>query len=73
MYVGDGKIIHATKAKMMTVVETVEEFAVGRTITGYGRMADDLTEERYVVRVPSVRIDIRIKEDLAEEIGRIIG
>lgn len=73
MYVGDGKIIHATKAKMMTVIETVEEFAVGRTITGYGRMADDLAEERYVVRVPSVRLDIRIKEDLAEEIGRIIG
>lgn len=73
MYVGDGKIIHATKVKMMTVVDTLEEFAVGRSIVGYGRIANDLTEERYVVRVPSVRLDIRIKEDLAEEIGRVLG
>ena len=73
MYIGDGKVIHATKVKMMTVIETVEEFATGRSIVGYGRVADDLTEERYVVRVPSVRLDIRIKEDLAEEIGRILG
>ncbi len=73
MYIGDGKVIHATKVKMMTVVETMEEFATGRSIVGYGRIAEDLTEERYVVRTPSVRLDIRIKEDLAEEIGRILG
>lgn len=73
MYIGDGKVIHATKVKMMTVIETVEEFATGRSIVGYGRVAEDLTEERYVVRTPSVRLDIRIKEDLAEEIGRILG
>jgi phenylalanyl-tRNA synthetase beta subunit len=73
MYIGDGKIIHATKVKMMTVIETLEEFASGRTVIGYGRITDNLTEERYVVNVPSVRLDIRIKEDLAEEIGRIIG
>lgn len=73
MYIGDNKVIHATKVKMMVVIDTLEDFSVGRTITGYGRIADDLTEERYVVRVPSVRLDIRTKEDLAEEIGRIIG
>lgn len=73
MYIGDGKIIHATKAKMMTHVETVEEFTNGRSVVGYGRIVDNLNEERYVVRVPSVRLDIRIKEDLAEEIGRILG
>jgi phenylalanyl-tRNA synthetase beta subunit len=73
MYIGDNKVIHATKAKMMTVVETLAEFATGRTVVGYGRIVDDLQEERYVVLVPSVRLDIRIKEDLAEEIGRIIG
>jgi phenylalanyl-tRNA synthetase beta chain len=73
MYIGDNKVIHATVQKMMTVIETIEEFEIGHPITGYGRITDDLTEERYVVRVPSVRLDIRIKEDLAEEIGRIIG
>jgi phenylalanyl-tRNA synthetase beta chain len=54
-------------------VETLNDFKTGRTIVGCGRIAEDLHEERYVVRVPSVRLDIRIKEDLAEEIGRIIG
>lgn len=73
MYVGDGKVIHATKVKGSVVIETLDEFAVGRTIVGYGRMTDDLGTERYVVLVPSERLDIRIKEDLAEEIGRIIG
>jgi phenylalanyl-tRNA synthetase beta subunit len=73
MFVGDNKVIHATKVKGMTVLESLDEFATGRSIVGYGRIADDLTEERYVVRVPSVRLDIRIKEDVAEEIGRIIG
>lgn len=73
MYIGEGKVIHATKAKGMVVVETLEEFKQGRVVVGYGRIAKDLDEKRYVVRIPSVRLDIRIKEDLAEEIGRVIG
>lgn len=73
MYVGDGKILHATKVKGMVVIDSVEEFKIGRAVVGYGRMVDDLHEKRYVIRVPSVRLDIRLKEDLAEEIGRIIG
>ncbi len=73
MYIGDGKVLHATKVKGMVVEETLLDFKQGRTITGFGRVSEDLNEERYVVRVPSVRLDIRIKEDLAEEIGRIIG
>ena len=73
MYVGDDMVLHATKIKGMVVEEDMASFKTGRTIVGYGRITDDLSEERYVVRVPSVRLDIRIKEDLAEEIGRIIG
>ncbi len=73
MYCGDGKVIHATKVHGVVVIETVEDFSKNRTIVGYGRVTDSLNEERYVVRVPSVRLDIRSKEELAEEIGRIIG
>lgn len=73
MYLGDGKVLHATKVKGMVVEESMADFKNGRTIIGFGRIANDLTEERYVVRVPSVRLDVRIKEDLAEEIGRIVG
>lgn len=73
MYIGDNKIIHATKVKGKVVVEEVEEFSINRKIIGYGRVVSDLNEERYVIDVPSERLDIRIKENLAEEIGRIIG
>lgn len=73
MYLENGNVIHATKVKGCVVVETLEEFSKGRTITGYGRMADDLKEEVYIVNIPDERLDLRIKEDLAEEIGRIIG
>ncbi len=73
MYTGDGNVLHATKVKGMVVEETLHDFQNGRSIIGYGRIAHDLQEERYVVRIPSVRLDIRLKEDLAEEIGRIIG
>lgn len=73
LYVGDDKIIHATKVKGMVVEESLDDFKIGRKIIGYGRISDSLGEERFIVRVPSVRLDVRIKEDLAEEIGRIIG
>lgn len=73
MYLGDTSIIHATKDKAMVVQESYKEHIATRKIVGYGRILDDMNEPRYVVRVPSVRLDIRIKEDLAEEIGRIIG
>lgn len=73
MYIGDNKIIHATKVHGKVVVESLDEFAINRKIIGYGRVADNLKEERYIVSVPSERLDIRIKENLAEEIGRIIG
>jgi phenylalanyl-tRNA synthetase beta subunit len=73
VYLENGNILHATKVRGMVVEETYEEFTTGRTVVGFGRVIDNLAEERYVIRVPSVRLDIRIKEDLAEEIGRIIG
>jgi len=73
MYLGDEKIVHSTRVHGKVVVESVEEFSATRKIVGYGRIVDNLEEERYVVNVPSERLDIRIKEDLAEEIGRILG
>lgn len=72
-YLGNNKVIHATKVKGMVVEEGLDEHLSTRTLVGYGRVTDNLDEERYVVRVPSVRLDLRIKEDLAEEIGRIVG
>jgi phenylalanyl-tRNA synthetase beta subunit len=73
LYVGNDEIVHATKAAGLVVKEPLSLFSQKVQIVGYGRITETLDEPRYVVRVPSVRLDIRIKEDLAEEIGRIIG
>ncbi len=73
MYCDEGNVIHTSKTNGVVAIETIEKFASSRSIVGYGRVADDLNEKRFVVRVPSVRLDLRIREDLAEEIGRIIG
>lgn len=73
MYIGDEKVIHATRVHEKVVVESLGEFAFNRTIIGYGRIVDDLMETRYVIDVPAERLDIRLKENLIEEVGRIIG
>lgn len=73
MYLGDNKVLHATKVKGEVLVEGIEAFSTSRTIVGYGRILEDMHEERYVITVPNERLDIRSKEDLIEEAGRIIG
>ena len=73
MYLDEGKILHATKIAGKVIVESFDEFSKTRKVVGCGRVADDLHEERFVVTVPFERLDIRIKEDLVEEVGRVIG
>lgn len=73
MYIGENKIIHATKVAGKVVIESFDDFSKARTIVGFGRAIHDLNEERFVVTVPYERLDIRIKEDLIEEVGRVIG
>jgi len=71
LYLGDGKIIHATAATGKVVVEDLKNSIRFKNIVGYRRMSDN--SERFVITVPDERLDLRIKEDLAEEIGRVYG
>ena len=73
LYLGEGKVIHAsgTDSKGEVVIEELGESADFKNIVGYRRMTDN--DARYVVTVPFERLDLRIKEDLIEEIGRIYG
>lgn len=73
IYMGEDKVLHATKRVGKVVLESLSEFKLGRTITGYVRISEDIAEERFLVDVPAERLDLRTKEDLIEEIGRIIG
>jgi len=72
LYLGNGKIIHTSRFnKNGTEIGKINEFNQFKNIIGYRRMTDD--QIRYVVTVPSERLDLRIKEDLIEEIGRVYG
>ncbi|MFA6226908.1 MAG: phenylalanine--tRNA ligase beta subunit-related protein [Candidatus Paceibacterota bacterium] len=71
LYLGDGKIIHATGLFGKVVIEDLNKSDRFKNIVGYRRMAENT--ERFVITVPDERLDLRIKEDLAEEIGRIYG
>lgn len=73
MYIGEGNVLHAIKAKGSVVIESFDDFSVSKNVTGYGRVMQQLTEERFVITVPYERLDIRIKEDLIEEVGRVMG
>jgi phenylalanyl-tRNA synthetase beta subunit len=71
IFLGNGKVIHATKDKGV-VIEELDGNVKFKTIVGYGRTRGT-DENRFVVTIPSERLDIRRKEDLAEEIGRVYG
>ncbi len=73
IYLGNDEVVHATRVFGKVVKESLESFSKERKIIGYGRVANNLDEPRYVVIVPLERLDIRIKEDLIEEIGRVMG
>ncbi|MEK7182377.1 MAG: phenylalanine--tRNA ligase beta subunit-related protein [Patescibacteria group bacterium] len=72
LYLGDEKVLHTSRLNGNKVdVQNIEKNPSFKTIIGYRRFTDN--EKRYVLTIPYYRNDIRIKEDLAEEIGRIFG
>ncbi|MDD3940021.1 MAG: phenylalanine--tRNA ligase beta subunit-related protein [Candidatus Pacebacteria bacterium] len=74
MYVGDNKILHSSKnLKEGTEMEALEDFMAGGKFVGYGRVLEDLEEKRFVISVPNERLDLRIKEDIVEEVARAYG
>lgn len=71
MYIGDGKIIHATRHKNGVVEEKLAESEQFSNIVGYGRVSDN--GDRWVVTAPVERLDLRITEDLIEDIAMVYG
>lgn len=72
VYVGDGKVTHISKRTNAVATEEIgssPSFVSGITFV---RIAD-VDEKRLFVTVPHDRLDIRIKEDLIEEVARIKG
>jgi phenylalanyl-tRNA synthetase beta subunit len=73
VYMGDDMLIHARKTENAVVEEPLAdvERRVEATV-GYGRITV-LQSPRIVITVPPERYDLRIKEDLIEEMGRAFG
>lgn len=71
IYLGDGKVIHATRAFGKVIIENLSESGQFKNIVGYRKMAGK--EPRIAVTVPPERLDIRLKENLIEEIGKVYG
>ena len=74
MYLGENKILHSSSELAKgTDIESFEEFLKRGEFVGYGRVLENIEEERFVVTIPEERIDLRIKEDLIEEVARVYG
>jgi len=73
LYLGNGKIIYASRynENKGVMIKNLEGDKMFKNIIGCGRVSDN--SERYVVVVPHERLDLRIKEDLIEEVGRVYG
>ena len=72
LYLGDEKIIHSSSNNEKVFVENLEKAEMFKNIVGYRRVVGE-NDLRFVVSIPSERLDLKIKEDLVEEIGRIYG
>ncbi len=71
VFIGDGKVIHASIKKGGVVEENISESNSFKNIVGYGRIIKD-EGSRFVVQIPEERIDLRNKENLVKEIEKFI-
>ncbi len=71
MYIGDGQCIHAQSVVGSVVEEPLADLEERAKPVGYRRV--DASAPRFAVAVPFERLDLRIPQDLADEIGRLYG
>jgi len=74
LYVGGGKLMHTSRhnSQGSVIIEKLKDAPLFQDVIGIRRMVTD-TDERFVVTVPPLRLDLRRKEDIIEEIGRLYG
>jgi phenylalanyl-tRNA synthetase beta subunit len=72
LYVGEGRVLHATRSAGGVIVEPLAESIQFKNIVAVRRYISP-DEVRLVVTIPPERLDLRLPEDLVEEIGRVVG
>jgi phenylalanyl-tRNA synthetase beta subunit len=72
VYLGEDRVLHASKENSGVLIEDYKESNSFKNIIGFRRMGN-LDEERYVIEIPFERLDLRLPEDIVEEVGRLYG
>ncbi len=74
LYIGDDKVINAAGQAYArkVVIEDYKKSLEFKEFRGFRRLLSS-NEKRFVVTVPAERLDLRLKEDLIEDIGRMYG
>lgn len=72
MYLGDDTITHASGKFNKVVIEPFTKSSVYKHFVGARRIITD-KKKRFVVTIPHERLDLRLLEDLVEEIARLYG
>jgi phenylalanyl-tRNA synthetase beta subunit len=73
LYLGDNLVVHASRYGTNSVQkQEISEAQSFKEIVAYSRILES-EEERFVVNIPFVRLDLRDHIDLTEEIGRVLG
>ena len=73
LYLGDGKVINASSVAGRVVIAPLTDFTKDPKYKGARRFADDLSDFITVPSVPWWRPDLKLPEDLVEEIVRVLG
>lgn len=72
VYVGDNKVVHISHNSVHPTIEDIGESGDFKNGVLYACMVD-VDEDRFFITIPAERLDIRIKEDLIEEVARVKG
>jgi len=70
---GDGKVVHASPSAGKVAEAELAKFTEDPGFLGARRFANDLSDFVSVPEVPWWRTDLKLIEDLAEEVVRVIG
>jgi len=74
IYIGSDQYIHASGKKGLgsVVKQNLSEISEEKNLRGFRRIGG-VDQNRYVVTAPVERIDLRIKEDIIEDVGKVFG
>ncbi len=72
MYCGEGLLLHARKTSGAVIQEPLADVEARVDCVGYRRIVTD-SAPRFVVTTPPERLDLRLPQDLIEEIARVHG